>query len=306
VTDGAAAIDRVALFAADIEAAPDALAALLDAWRPVDPGGRSRLVFTGLGSSRYAALLAAAAIRARGGLAWVEHASTVVPTPRGDEVGLVAISASGRTPEVVAAAERHHGTSHVVAVTNDPGSALASAADVVVPLHAGEERSGIASRTFRATVAALAMLTGDASPDDLRASVETLAARIGGRSRWVEPMADAMDGAPSVDVLAETSLLGLAEQSALMFREAPRLSARAHETGEWLHTGVYLALPGHRAVLFEGSPADAEVVATIERRGGEVGRFADPGTGPIPRAIVDSVVSELCAAELWRRADATG
>jgi fructoselysine-6-P-deglycase FrlB-like protein len=293
-------------FVADITASPDALARMLDQWQPVDLRGRSRIVFIGLGSSRYAALIAAARLHVRGATAWVEHASSVDATPPGGDLALIAISASGRTPEVVVAADRHRGTSLVVAVTNDPDSDLASRADVVVPLHAGVEASGIACRTFRGTVAALAMLTGDAAPSDLRPAVDALAARIERRERWVGPMADAIDGAPSIDVLAGASLVGLAEQAALMLREAPRLPARAYETGEWLHTGVYLALPGHRAVLFEGSPTDAEVIHTIERRGGEVGRFADPGDGPVQRAIVESVVSELCAAELWRRAGARG
>jgi fructoselysine-6-P-deglycase FrlB-like protein len=298
--------DRVAQFDADIAAGPDALARLLDGWCPVDLGGRRRIAFAGLGSSRYAALVAAARIRAGGGAAWVEHASATAPTPPARELAFVAISASGRTREVVEAADRHRGTSLVVAVTNDPSADLAAHADVVVPLLAGDEASGIACRTFRATVAALAMLSGLLQPVDLRPAVEDLARRIDGRQRWLPAMADALDGAPSVDVVAEASLLGLAEQAALMLREAPRLPAVAYETGEWLHTGVYRALPGHRVVLFEGSPADAEVVATVERRGGEVGRFADTGKGPMHRALVGSVIGELAAAELWRRADASG
>ena len=55
-----------------------------------------------------------------------------------------------------------------------------------------------------------------------------------------------------------------------MLREGPRLPATAYETGDWLHTGVYLALPGHRVLLFPGAPADPDVIATVERRGGQV------------------------------------
>ena len=76
-----------------------------------------------------------------------------------------------------------------------------------------------------------------------------------------------------------------------MLREAPRLPATAHDTGDWLHTAVYLALPGHRALLFPGAAADAEVIATIERRGGVVIRVpsATPEADPFRRAIVESV-----------------
>ena len=69
-----------------------------------------------------------------------------------------------------------------------------------------------------------------------------------------------------------------------MLREAPRLPAAAHDTGDWLHTAVYLALPGHRALLFPGAAADAEVIATVERRGGVVIPMpsAVDRRGPVP------------------------
>jgi fructoselysine-6-P-deglycase FrlB-like protein len=217
---------------------------------------------------------------------------------------LVAVSASGRTAEVIASARRHRGRSVVVAVTNDPGSELASVADHVLSLHAGTEAAGIATRTFRATVAALAMLAGR-TPASLTSTVGELRNLIEGRERWLPDMAEAIDGASAIDVLADASILGLADQAALMLREAPRLPATAHDTGDWLHTAVYLALPGHQALLFPGAAADAEVVDTVERRGGHVHTVpgdADPDA--FRRAIAGSVVAELLAAELWRRTSA--
>ena len=123
-----------------------------------------------------------------------------------------------------------------------------------MPLHAGVESSGIACRSFRATIAALAVLTGLATPAGLRHAVAAVTDRLGWLDEAAPAFADVLDGAPSIDILADPSMVGLAEQAALMFREAPRPPARAYETADWLHTGVYLALPGHRVVLvFEGS-----------------------------------------------------
>jgi hypothetical protein len=48
--------------------------------------------------------------------------------------------------------------------------------------------------------------------------------------------------------LATVSAAPPADQAVLMLREAPRLPAVAHDTGDWLHTAVYLAIPGHRVV----------------------------------------------------------
>lgn len=297
-------IDRVARFRADIAESPEALARLLDGWTTDPLVGRRRLAFTGLGSSRYAALIVAAHLRSSGASAWVDHASSSRSTAPAQDLALVAISASGRTREVLETAERHRGRSLVVGVTNDPGSPLADASDVVVPLRAGEETAGVACRTFRATVAALALATGAVVTDELRPTVDAIAFRLAGQEAWLLPFADGLDGAPSIDVLADATRLGLAEQAALMLREAPRLPARAGETGDWLHTAVYLALPGHRALLYPGSAGDAEVIDTIVRRGGEVLRVDPAPGGSIVSAIVDSVVAEVVGAELWQRADA--
>lgn len=305
--------DRVGQLLDDILAGPAGLNRLLAAYEsPESPLARllpslqaqTRFAFTGLGSSRYAALIAAADLSAAGRSAWVEYASSGAPTAPATDLAVVAVSASGRTPEVVAAARRHQGRSLVIAVTNDPESALAAEADHVLPLHAGAEASGIATRTFRATLAVLAMLIGR-TPAFLASSVADLAVAIERSGQWLPEMADALDGAAAIDVLADAAILGLAEQAALMLREAPRLPATAHDTGDWLHTAVYLAIPGHRALLFPGAAADAEVIATIERRGGVV--LTVPGVAdadPLRRAIVESATAELLATELWRRTSA--
>lgn len=306
--------DRVDQLLDDILAGPAALNRLLAAYDvPGSPlaramaaiGRRSRFAFAGLGSSRYAASIVATVIRAGGSSAWVESASTGVPTAPASDLVFVAVSASGRTPEVVAAARKHRGESLVIAVTNEPGSALAAEADHVLPVHAGEETSGIATRTFRGTVAVLGMLAGR-TPASLTPTVADLAVAIERSGRWLPSMADALDGASAIDVLADAAIIGLADQAALMLREAPRLPAVAHDTGDWLHTAVYLAIPGHHAVLFPGAAADAQVVATIERRGGTV--LSVPGApvdaDPFRRVMVDSVCAELLAAELWRRTSA--
>ena len=318
--------DRVAELRDDILAGPEALERLLDAYGASDGplagvGGRpARVVFTGLGSSRYAALTAGSVTRRADLPAWTEYASTSSPTPPDEELALVAISASGRTSEVVAAARRHLDISRVVAVTNDPNSPLASSADHVLPLLAGQETAGIATRTFRATVAVLGMLVGRWGGGDtaasLRPTIEVLQALIDERAAWLPAVADLIDGASAIDVLGDATDAALVNQAALMLREAPRLPAVAHDTADWLHTGVYLAYPGHRALLFSGSAADVEVVDTIRQRGGKtivVGRPVDGAAmtvetqqldGPMARAVVQSAIAELLALELWGRTSA--
>jgi fructoselysine-6-P-deglycase FrlB-like protein len=296
--------DRVAQFEADIAGSPAALARLLDGWGPVRSAPSGRIAMVGLGSSRYAADVIAPAARAAGRTAWVETAGPGATTTPADDLTVIAISASGTTREVIEVADRHRGRSRVIAVTNRPATDLARSADEVVVLEAGEEAAGIACRSFRATVAALALLTGVSTVDHVRPAVDRLAARLDGSERWLAPIVETIDGANSIDVLADGPLFGVAEQGALMLREAPRLPAYASSTGDWLHTGVYLTWSGHRLVLFPGSPADEEIIDTVARRGAGLATVPDEDQDPLVRAIVDSVVLERAAAGLWRRTSA--
>jgi fructoselysine-6-P-deglycase FrlB-like protein len=121
-------------------------------------------------------------------------------------------------------------------------------------------------------------------------------------------------------VVGDGSRVGTAQQAALMLREAPRIPAVAFDTGDWLHVGLYTLFPGDPVLLLAGSSADDEVIATIRSRGGSVvvvgpeRRDADVEV-PLPeavlvdpavRALVEPVVAELLAAELWRRTSAEG
>ena len=81
---------------------------------------------------------------------------------------VLALSQSGRTPDVVDYVERARAAGALtVALTNEPDSELGCAAEAVLPLAAGPERSIAATKTYLSSVAALALL----------------AAHAGGRSR---------------------------------------------------------------------------------------------------------------------------
>lgn len=302
--------DRVAAFRADIAASPAALARLLDAQAPAAPDPARPLCLTGLGSSRFAADVLAGALRASGRTAWSELASGAARTTPSPDLTLVAISASGGTREVLDAVDRHRGVSHVIAVTNVADSPLAAAADEVRLLEAGAETSGIACRTFRATLAVLAAL-GGIPADDLQDAPAALAARLDRAVAWAGSAADAIDRTPAVDVLADGSIGGIAGQAALMLREGPRLPAHAYETADWLHIGVYLAWPGHAVLRYPGSPADGELDGVLRRRGVVLvdapprWHAGDGLGGIVADAIVRSVDAEVLAAELWSRTDAT-
>jgi glucosamine--fructose-6-phosphate aminotransferase (isomerizing) len=74
---------------------------------------------------------------------------------------VVALSQSGRTPDVVEYVERARTRgAFTIALTNEQDSALADAAEAVLPLAAGREHAIAATKTYTAQLAALALLAG--------------------------------------------------------------------------------------------------------------------------------------------------
>jgi len=102
-----------------------------------------------------------------------------------------------------------------------------------------------------------------------------------------------------IHVLAPAERLGAAEQSALMLREVPRVPAHACETGDWSHVDVYLTKrPGYRVLLLPGSAYEAEMWEWQAQRGFTVVTADVPGEADV-RPLVETLVAELLAAELW-------
>lgn len=333
--------DRAAHYRSDALGVPATLAAYDTAMSRFDgplsalpkaPGralaGRAgRILLIGLGSSRFAALTAATFLRGRGLSVDVEMASTSHPIPPAPDLMVVAISSSGATPEVIAAVERHRGRSALtVAVTNRPDSPLAEAAEAVVPLLEAAEAGGVSCRTYVASVATLLLLADrstTASPGSgyvppavrlARSAADDLVARI---PLWQMQAADVLDRADQLHVMGDAARFGSVEQAALVLREGPRLHAVAFDAGDWLHVGLYTAVPGFRAILFSGTDYDAEIARVVGERGGRlvaIGRAVDGASIGIGHdaadrlpasALVETLVTDLIAAELWRRADAT-
>jgi glutamine---fructose-6-phosphate transaminase (isomerizing) len=307
---------RPELFAADVRQAPHVLAAApppLDAVVPLAARAR-RVLFLGMGSSRFAALDAAAFLRAHGIDAHAELASTGSPQPPSADTLVLAVSATGGSQETLTAMRRHLGTSMVVGVTSRPERPIGAEADVCVEI-AADGPSGVACASHRSTVALLRRVCGVVAPavvDPARAA-DAAARLIEGREAWLPRAVELVADGP-VHVLAPAERLGAAEQSALMLREVPRIPAYACETGDWAHVDVYLTKrPGYRALVLTGSAYEAEVMEWAAQRrftvvavggpipGATLG-IELPGAGdPAVRPLVETLPAELLAAELWAR-----
>jgi glucosamine--fructose-6-phosphate aminotransferase (isomerizing) len=162
-------------YLAEIREQPEALRRLLDAREAIARAGDelrergARLVrLVGHGSSDNAASYGVYAFgllprltAVRDSISLTVHYRTPLDMSGETAIGL---SQSGRTPDVVEYLERARANGALtLAVTNDDTSALAAAADLVVPLAAGEEQAVAATKTYTNALAALVLVAAHAA-----------------------------------------------------------------------------------------------------------------------------------------------
>jgi glutamine---fructose-6-phosphate transaminase (isomerizing) len=307
-------------FAADLEAKPRYLRQLADRLAEHDPWRAVRsapaYLFLGMGSSHYAGGVAAARLRATGRLAFAELASSDLLPRLDPDAMVVAVSATGESRETLYALDRLAQRHRVVALTNAPDSTLARRADAVVELAAGDERGGVACRTFQHTLALLLALQSlDTATRAVAAAAEASADLLSRRTEWLATLVELLAGPDGTHVVAPARRFSSAQQAALMLREGPRRPAVACETGDWSHVDVYLTRStDYRMLLFAdgtGRWEDELLRWTGERGSTVVAVGADvPGADLVlrysgddhddVRLLSEVLVAELAAAQLWQ------
>lgn len=165
----------------------------------------------------------------------------------------LAISQSGRSPDLVRNAEAARAAgAHVVALVNAEDSPLAAAADTVLPLHAGSERSVAATKSYLASLAAVLQLAaawkGDAALRDALAKLPD-ALRSAWRSDW-STLTDGLADAHNLFVLGRGPGLAAAQEAALKFKETCGLHAEAYSAAEVRHGPMALVGPGFPVLAF--------------------------------------------------------
>ncbi len=245
------------------------------------------VVFVGRGSSDNAALF--------GRYAWetvlrvpVSLAAPSVVTLYGTRLRLqkawvVALSQSGQSPDVVvfARAARRAGA-FTVGVTNEEGSPLARAVHEVVGLHAGRERSVMATKTYLAQLFVLSWVAAEVVRDRaLQAAhaglAETVARALGCEGQARELAARWREIRACV-VTARGYQYATAREAALKLKEACAVPAEAISSADFLHGPVGVVTEGF-PVLMVASPGAAgqhllEVGRQLRRRGADCAVFS--------------------------------
>lgn len=216
--------------------------------------------------------------------------------------GLVsmAFSQSGQSPDLVAPTRFFRdGGATTAAFVNDVDSPLAKAAQWVFPLHAGEERSVAATKSFIAQLAAGARLVASWQEDDVmqRAIAELPAAlALAADMDWSAGV-DALARADRIFVVGRGTGLAIAMEAALKLKETCAIQAEAFSAAEVQHGPMALVTREYPILVFAPrGPAQPGLLAVAEEmrgRGARVLLAAPPGTPGCDLALATTASPDL-------------
>jgi glucosamine--fructose-6-phosphate aminotransferase (isomerizing) len=219
----------------------------------------------------------------------------------------VALSQSGHAEEVLAALDRLRARgARTIAMTNDPGSPLAGAAEVHIDLEAGPERAVPATKTFLAQAAALSLVAEALAPDRAAAlDLEGLATAIerdlldrAAIERAADTLADKTDGGLVVGLGV---LAAVGAEVALKLMETTGSLWAARSSAEVLHGPVAALRPGRGLVALTGDDGDdatAALVPRIAAGGATVVRIESPAGVPLLAAVRGQELARTLALRL--------
>jgi len=228
--------------------------------------------------------------------------------------GLVlAISQSGQSPDVVAVVSAARAAGALtVAITNDPGSPLAAAAEWSLDCHAGRELAVPATKTYVAELATIASLVAAIGQTQelmagLAALPEALRDTVARAESW---LAGPGSGAVRAMAAADRALLvsrgynlATALELALKLKETCGLFAEAYSTADFAHGPLVLSQPGVPTLAIRpdgpmGLLVDATLKAVTARGGsatviGGAEAAAHSGALSLPAPLPESLTPLL-------------
>ena len=187
--------------------------------------------------------------------------------PRLEGALVIGISQSGESPDVRAVIEEAARQGRpTIAMTNDPGSALASAAQLVLNLEAGPERSVAATKTLTNSLAAVALVFA-ISTDDRTALRELQRMPTVIEEQLLLSIADAHQLDPYADIQGGTVVArginyGTSFEIALKIRELSGLLFEAYSAADLMHGPIAAIGPGWPVIAVAPSGPALESMRT--------------------------------------------
>jgi glucosamine--fructose-6-phosphate aminotransferase (isomerizing) len=169
--------------------------------------------------------------------------------PRFDGAAVVGISQSGESPDLVAVVEEARTQGRpTIAITNETESPLAATSDIVIPLHAGPERSIAATKTYTTSLMSIAMIACD---DPALSAVPSAVAAVLDLESHIEAIVGGLGPIDRAVTLGRGFNHSTAFEWALKLQEMAYVFAHGFSPADFAH--------GPFAILDEGFP----VLATV-------------------------------------------
>ncbi|HEX2141240.1 MAG TPA: SIS domain-containing protein, partial [Candidatus Limnocylindria bacterium] len=183
---------------------------------------------------------------------------------------VLGISQSGRSPDVVeVVSEARRQGQLTAAITNDPQSPLAAAAEHVMALRAGPEESVAATKTYVAELLAVAMLAAGLSEDVRHADALRHVPDTIGRALLsnadAEAAAEAHRSMDEAVILGRGFNLSTALEWALKLKELAYVRAHAYSTADFQHgPAASLAPGGDLLAVSAHGPLETELIGVLQ------------------------------------------
>lgn len=240
------------------------------------------VIFTARGTSDHAALYAAYLTEIRlgipAGLASPSAITVYGARPDLRDALVVGVSQSGGSPDLceVVRVAREQGA-HTVAVTNNPDSPLAAAAELSVDVAAGHERAVAATKTYTAELLALLMLVegvrggGGALPEEERTALAALPAHAAAAlaDDTAVQLASRYRFAARVVTTGRGYAYPTARETALKLMETSYLPALSFSGADLLHGPLAMADPDVPVLAVVGSGPGGAAMRDVLARLGE-------------------------------------
>ncbi len=176
------------------------------------------------------------------------------------EAFVIGISQSGQSPDIVGVlTEARRQGRPTLAITNFPHSPLAMDADYIIPLHAGQERAVAATKTYTASLAALALFSCTLERNELRlAQLFNIAQNM---QLTLESTKDLLSRVERYRYISHTNVIGrgfnysTAFEIALKIKELTRVVAEPYSSADFRHGPIATVGRGFPVVVI--APAGA-------------------------------------------------
>lgn len=273
---------------------------ICEAVRVADP---AYVLIAARGTSDHAAIYAQYALGVMAGLPVALATPSVISLygsePRMERALVVGVSQSGASPDIVGvvSAARRQGAI-TLAITNSRDSELAAAAEHQLDVRAGPERAIAATKTYTATLVALAMLTaglsgkGDELADELAPLPEALAQALELEDEVRRIATDQASFDRSV-VLGRGYHYATAREWAIKLKELAYVLADPYSSADFMHGPLALVEAGFP--VFAVAPAGAtlgDMLPVLDKVSDELGA----------RLLVVSDSDEALARGEWQMA----